>query len=123
MNWSDYPNFSRSEFECSETGECEMNPDFMKRLQALRTAYGKPMIITSGYRSKRHSIEAAKDKPGAHTTGRACDVAVSGGDAYRLLALAIDYGFCRIGINQKGEGRFLHLDDNVSFPNPVIWSY
>lgn len=125
MNWNKYPNFLRHEFECSETGECEMHPEFMERLQALRTALGKPVIINSGYRSKRHSIERAKDKPGAHTTGRAADIRVSGADSYRVLALAIDYGFCRIGINQKGDhaSRFIHLDDNPTFPNPVIWSY
>lgn len=125
MNWSDYPDFARHEFECSETGECEMRPEFMHRLQALRTEYGAMMEINSGYRSKRHSIEAKKVKPGSHSTGRACDVRVAGSDAYRLVALALKHGFTRIGVNQKGSvsGRFIHLDDNPDFPNPVIWSY
>lgn len=123
LNWDLYPNFTEAEFKCSETGECNMNAEFMARLQALRKAYSKPMVITSGYRSPNHSIEKAKDKPGSHASGRAVDIAISGGDAYRLVAMAIDYGFIRIGINQKGTGRFIHLDDNPSFPNPVIWSY
>lgn len=123
MNWSDYPNFTRGEFACKETGECEMNPDFMAKLQALRKDYGRPMIISSGYRSKRHSIEAKKSKPGEHTTGYACDIAVSGDDAYRLILLAMMHGFQRIGVNQKGNGRFVHLGDNPEFPNPRVWSY
>jgi len=51
IDWADYPNFSEKEFACSHTGEAKMLPEFMARLQRLRTAYGKPMVITSGYRS------------------------------------------------------------------------
>lgn len=83
------------------------------------------MIINSGYRSQRHSIEAAKSSPGSHTTGRACDVRVFGADAYNLVRLAAKHGFSRIGVSQKGaiSSRFIHLDDNPDFPNPTIWSY
>ena len=125
MNWSDYPNFSHAEFACKETGECEMNEEFMRRLQSLRTEFGKPMIINSGYRSKRHSLEMGKNEPGAHTTGRACDVRVYGPHAFEIIDLAIKHGFTRIGVNQKGaqSSRFIHLDDSPTFPNPRIWSY
>lgn len=125
MDWNDYPNFTQEEFACKETGECEMNPEFMAKIQALRDDYRKPMVINSGYRSKRHSIEAKKEKPGEHTTGYACDIAVSGDDAYRLILLAMMHGFQRIGVNQKGaiEGRFIHLGNNPEFPNPRVWSY
>lgn len=51
MDWSKYPNFSKREFDCKETGENEVQARFMDKLQALRTEYGKPMVITSGYRS------------------------------------------------------------------------
>lgn len=60
MDWSKYPNFSKREFDCKETGENRMTVEFMDKLQELRTRYGKPMRITSGYRSPQHSIEAAK---------------------------------------------------------------
>lgn len=125
MNWDDYPNFTRDEFACKETGECEMHPEFMRKLQNLRYKYGKIIKINSGYRSKRHSIEAAKDKPGSHTTGRAADISVSGEYAHELVHLAMDEGFTRIGVNQKGSfaSRFIHLDDNPDFPGPTIWSY
>jgi len=125
LNWNLYPNFKSSEFACKETGENNMHAEFMAKLQALRNAYGKPIIINSGYRSPRHSIEVVKDKPGAHATGRACDVRVYGPHAYEMVALAVDYGFTRIGVNQKGAlaRRFIHLDDNPDFPNPAIWSY
>jgi zinc D-Ala-D-Ala carboxypeptidase len=130
-NWDDFPNFSRGEVACQHCGRAEMDEDFMWRLQDLREAYGRPMKITSGYRCPEHPIEARKTSPGTHSTGRAVDVAVSRGEAYSLLRLAIRMGFTGIGVQQKGDGRFLHLDDIHSkedfngkkFPRPTIWSY
>ena len=126
MDWSRWRNFDESEFRCSHTGDCKMDARFMYRIQDLRTAYGQPMKITSGYRAPTHPIEARKSKPGTHTTGRAADIAVSRNDAYKLLTLAIGMGFTGIGIQQKGSGRFIHLDDLGSesgWLRPTIWSY
>lgn len=125
-DWSAYPNFSKREFDCKATGENRMQASFMERLQQLRIAYGQPMSISSGYRSPKHPIEAKKSRPGAHASGHACDVAVQGADAIRLLRLAIGLGFTGIGIQQKGTGRFIHLDDHPAgahVPRPAIWSY
>lgn len=125
MNWVDYPNFSPGEFRCKHTGRIEMSPEFMARLQRLRTAYGKPMRITSGYRDPSHPAEASKSKPGAHSMGRAADIAVQGADALQLIRLALDCGFTGIGVQQKGPSRFIHLDDVAPavLPRPAIWSY
>lgn len=122
MNWAEYPNFSQAEFRCRHTGRCEMHPDFMRKLQQLRSLYAQPMRITSGYRAPEHPIEAAKATPGEHSTGRAADVAVHGADALRLVQLALSLGFTRIGVQQKGSGRFIHLGDSPAFPGG-IWSY
>jgi zinc D-Ala-D-Ala carboxypeptidase len=124
--WDEYPNFSAAEFNCRHTGKNEMKHAFMERLQKLRVAYGKPMQITSGFRDRTHPIEAKKTTSGAHTTGMACDIAVQGADAYRLIQLAMLYGFTGIGIQQKGGGRFVHLDCctlEQSFFRPTVWSY
>lgn len=118
--WDLYPNFSKDEFNCHETGENDMQHEFMMRLQQLRTAYAKPMIISSGYRSPRHSIEARKANPGTHAQGIAADILVRGPDAIRLLEMAIRMGFNGIGVQQKGDGRFIHLDTRDI---PAIWSY
>ena len=50
-----WPNFKRSEFASKDNGECRMEPRFMDLIQALRLEYGKPMVITSGYRSPEHN--------------------------------------------------------------------
>lgn len=127
MNWSDYPNFSAWEFDCKHTGENGMHPDFMERLQLLRQNYGQPMRITSGYRHPTHPIEASKSGgPGAHSTGRACDISVAGADALVLTELALWAGFTGVGWMQKGQSRFIHLDDlenSPGRPRPWCWSY
>jgi len=57
-NWPTdrWPNFAFTEMACSETGECAIDEGFMDTLQNLRNELGRPMTITSGYRSPRHSI-------------------------------------------------------------------
>lgn len=124
MDWN-YKNFSKKEFDCKHTGKNEMRPEFMETLQAIRTAYGKPMIITSGYRDKTHPIEAAKGQAGEHSYGLACDIAISGENALDLIIIAYGHGIRRIGVQQKGSGRYIHLgmgDKYANFP-PALWSY
>jgi zinc D-Ala-D-Ala carboxypeptidase len=123
MDWTRYPNFKASEFNCSHCGKNEMKPEFMEKLQSLRTSYGKPMRITSGYRCKDHPIEAKKAAPGAHASGCAADIGVEGADAHRLLKFAMILGFNGIGVQQKGTGRFIHLDALTSGVRPTVWSY
>ena len=123
MDWDRYPNFRESEFVCRHCGQVEMDPDFMHRLQGLRNRFNKPMTITSGYRCPEHPIEAAKASPGAHTTGKAADVAVQGAEAHRLLAISLELNFTGIGVQQKGEKRFLHLDTLNEGARPTVWSY
>ncbi len=120
MNWSDYPSFTAAEFRCRHCGKEDMKPAFMERLQALRDIYKNPIIITSGYRCPGHPVEKAKAEPGMHSTGLACDVGVQGADAHELLRLAFHFGFTGIGVQQKGAGRFIHLDLRST---PSIWSY
>ena len=120
VQWHNYPNFTEAEFRCRHCGKQEMKPEFMGRLQALRDIYRKPMTITSGYRCPDHPVEKAKAEPGMHSTDLACDVGVQGADAHELLRLAMHLGFTGIGVQQKGTGRFIHLDLRSA---PMIWSY
>jgi len=41
-------------------GKNEMKHSFMAKLQALRTAYGKPIAISSGFRDYTHPAESKK---------------------------------------------------------------
>lgn len=123
IDWSKYPNFTEQELACRHTGECRMDPEFMAILQAIRNEYG-PMTITSGYRHPTHPIEAKKATPGEHSLGRCVDVGVEGKNAFRLIQIALKHGITRIGVQQKGAGRFIHLGiGGPGFPSPAIWSY
>ena len=122
MNWSDYPDFPKSEFDCKHTGLNEMKPEFMSKLQELRKRYGRPLKITSGYRHPTHPIEARKgSKTGEHTFGTCADVScTSGSDRFELIRLALEVGFTRIGIAKT----FVHLGiGHETLPKNVIWDY
>ena len=126
IDWNDYPNFHEYEFRCNcGCGMADMDPDFMARLQATRTADGKPMTITSGYRCEEHNEKVSTTgRRGPHTSGKAADVSVARKDAYALLTLATGV-YSGIGIQQKGAGRFIHLDTltpDEAF-RETIWSY
>ena len=115
--------FTEEELTCSHSGECKMDAHFMELMDDIRERAGFPFVVTSGYRSPDHPIEARKSAPGAHTTGKAIDIAVSGERALRLIEIAQQAGIKRIGVNQKGSGRFIHLDVCDDRPSPAIWSY
>lgn len=122
-----WPNFRPDELACKGSGTILVVPDFLDRLQRLRAAYGKPMVISSGYRSPAYNAKVSHTgEHGPHTTGRAVDVLVSGADAFKLLRYALGYGFTGIGFQQKGDHatRFIHLDDIEDWNiRPAVWSY
>ena len=124
IDWGKYPNFKASEFKCQHCQADGIRAELLDRLQELRNIYGKPMRITSGYRCPQHPIEAKKTAPGAHALGIACDVGVEGSEAHKILEIAFRLGFAGIGVQQKGTGRFIHLDiRNGELPGPAVWSY
>lgn len=114
--------FSEQELACQHCGEYKFDEGVLKILNAIRREYG-PMPVTSGYRCPQHPIEAAKTRLGAHTTGKAVDIGVDRDRAYRLLEVALAHGCPRVGVNQRAEGRFIHLDWDYERPYPTIWSY
>ena len=112
--------FIRRELECKHTGRCEMDREFMEKLDALRYVMGMPLVLSSAYRDPSHPAEVAKPAPGYHSRGKAVDVLISGPNAHRLVGLAIMAGFGGIGVSQKDGARFIHLDNRET---PAIWSY
>jgi len=110
--------FKLDEFDCQETGDNEILEDFVHELDKLREACGFSFRITSGYRSKEHSIEKRKTSPGTHAQGIAADIAVSGG-AQRMLLVqkALELGFTGVGVAKT----FIHVD--IRETTPVLWCY
>ena len=122
IDWKKYPNFSEAEFRCKHTGKCDMQAQFLDVLQAIRTEYGKPMKVTSGYRHPTHPVEAKKGHSnGEHTKGACADIACeNGAERFGLVQIALKHGITRIGIAKN----FLHLGiGGPGLPNNVIWDY
>ena len=125
----DFPHFSPDEMRCKHCGENRMNAGTMARLELLRSSYGAPMRVQSGFRCSVHNQRVSHTGPhGPHTTGQAVDILVTGSAALRLMQQALAAGFTGIGVSQKGDhgGRFLHLDDlpnGPGSPRPWVWSY
>lgn len=122
------PYFSDAELACKCGCGMLPEPDFMKKVEGLRVAWGKPMKVTSAARCPAHNAAVSSTGAnGPHTTGRAIDFGIERGDAWRVLKIAMSLGtFTGIGVQQKGNGRFLHIDDLPDAPGqprPTVWSY
>jgi|TARA_R110000782_G_scaffold73400_1_gene146821 zinc D-Ala-D-Ala carboxypeptidase len=110
--------FTRKEFDCQQTGENEMQDEFIHSLDALRHECGFSFRITSGYRSPSHSIEARKATPGTHAQGIAADIGTTdGSERYIIVKNAMAMGFSGIGIHKT----FVHVDTRTT--TPVVWTY
>lgn len=121
--------FTEKELKCKHTGEYKFDDDFLALLTKIRIECGFAFPITSGYRSEKHPIEARKiyngGKAGAHSTGKAVDIQCAGEEAMKIIEVAIKHGIKRIGVAQKGNMRFIHIDsctEEDGFP-AAIWSY
>jgi zinc D-Ala-D-Ala carboxypeptidase len=121
---NDLDYFTKEEFDCQYSGENEMSDDLLLAVDLLRGKCGFPFVITSGYRSKDHPIEAKKkqEKAGTHAQGIAADIKVTDGtQRYKIVEEAIKMGFTGIGI----AGSFVHVDirDLDGNESPVMWTY
>ena len=75
-------------------------------------------VITSGFRSPTHPIEAKKDVPGTHSQGIAADIKITNSaQRYTIIREALAMGFAGIGVASD----FIHVDTRGSVP--VIWTY
>ncbi|MBF0308112.1 MAG: DUF882 domain-containing protein [Magnetococcales bacterium] len=114
-----WTHFSRGEMTCKcGCGCADMDPDFMDLLERLRFECGDlPMTINSGYRCPDHNERASTSgRDGAHTTGRAVDIACSGKRQEQIQKVAKSLGCTGFG-NEHG---FLHID-NLTVADGPKW--
>ncbi len=117
-----WPSFTAAEMTCKCGCGALVAHGFMDRLQYVRTTADRPFVITSGARCAEYNATVSQTgRDGPHTTGLAVDIACDATLAYEIVQAALANGIKRIGIKQKGPGRFVHLD---VVPGPaVIWTY
>lgn len=121
-------NFTREELACSHCGRMQIPLAAVQWLQKVRDRFGAPLKVNSGYRCPEHNQAVSSTGPNGPHTKASFDIAIFGGEALRLVRIAIEEGATGIGIKQHGphEKRFIHLDIlpyAEGQPRPFIWSY
>jgi zinc D-Ala-D-Ala carboxypeptidase len=107
---ADWPwqSFSPKEVACKGTGNLVIDTQAMDMLQRLRTNLGKPLVITSAYRSPEHNRNVGGAKRSKHMESIAFDVVMANHDPAVFEAAARAVGFTSFGYYQKSN--FMHID-------------
>lgn len=114
--------FDISEFDSpDELGSGKnMDSTFLGKIDDARGIAGTKFIITSGYRTHKHNEQVGGVDSSAHTKGHACDIACRDSRSRWLIINSLMLvGFNRIGI----ANTFIHVDDDPTKPENVIWTY
>ena len=83
------PDFKVREFRCRDGSETVMVDETLTVvLQCIREHFGKPVTITSGYRTAAHNAAVSGAKSSQHLLGRAADIRVQGVNVEDVAAYA-----------------------------------
>lgn len=72
------PSFRVREFACKGSDVVLIDDELVVLLQCIREHFGKPVHITSGYRTAEHNAAVGGSKSSQHLLGRAADFYVEG---------------------------------------------
>ena len=72
------PGFRVREFGCKGSDVARVDDELVVLLQCIREHFGKPVHITSGYRTAEHNAAIGGAKSSQHLLGRAADFWVEG---------------------------------------------
>ncbi len=101
------PNFLLQEFECKDgSRQVVLHGELLRRLQLLREALGRPVIINSGYRNPAHNKAVGGSPNSYHLRGMAADIQVPGVSPQALDRAAAQAGFRGI----ITYATFVHVD-------------
>lgn len=97
--------FAPKEIACRGTGELLLNGAALERLDALREAVGRPLVVSSSYRSAVHNARVGGVPLSRHRLGDAFDILLTF-DRELLVTKALELGFGGIGVYKT----FTHID-------------
>ena len=83
------PDFQVRELRCRDgTDTVMVDEALVLLLQCIREHFGKPVVITSGYRTAAHNAAVGGAKSSQHLYGRAADIRVQGVSVEDVAAYA-----------------------------------
>jgi hypothetical protein len=103
-----WKSFSPREIASKGEGEILIDEQALDKLQKLRDALGKPLVLTSAYRSPAHNKRVGGAKNSRHMQGDAFDVRMENHDPHEFEAAARAVGFTGFGYYPKSG--FMHVD-------------
>lgn len=106
-------------------GLASMDSEILKIFDKIRDIHGKPLIINSGCRCKKHNAAVGGKETSAHLPDEngkchALDIQCANShDRFDIIHLAVSFGISRIGIHKS----FIHIDTRRELPQEVLWLY
>lgn len=110
-----WPNFHPSEVCSPDNKSIKIYLPFMDALQMIRDDFGRPMHMTSVYRTISHNARIRGVSNSQHVLGKAGDCALArASDGPLLEELALKHGMT--GIGRSPAKRFIHMDMRSGTP-------
>ena len=102
-------NFKVGEFACADGSDpVFISPELVSVLQNIRTHFGKPVTITSAYRTPAHNKKVGGVSDSQHLYGAAADIKVKGVSPERVAQYAEKLLTGKGGIGVYDS--FVHID-------------
>lgn len=106
--------FNSTEFDCHGKSCCSntlINQTLVEYLEKIRTHFGKPITISSGYRCSVHNKNVGGATKSRHAMGDAADIIVKGVAPREVAKYAESIGILGIGLYETSkDGHFVHID-------------